>query len=321
MTVIDRAIAFCAYLDPDFPRRLEGSTPEQIAELSRVMEREPSPLHRAFLERMGGSLGPLSLGLYATRPAELIARKSHVLEGIPEGITLFAVPLADDDEDIFLLDGEDPEVVAHDGVPFDDQGRLDPARAEPVAGSLSELLCLPFLNARIAVRKCLQASYTEKEMRPDTLARCRRIAEGRRPAHDQLAGRGRGETAPHPGHHAQRAHPRRLRHLARGGVGPDGGADRRPAGARGGARTADDRAGGRPARAGCSISLPVMRLRPMRLARNAEPALREARSYWLRCSMTTTPWPLGVQTPSSPAGLAPAFQEPPPPPTRPPPPE
>jgi len=176
MTVIDRIVAFCASLDPDFPQRIRGSTPEQIAELARAMGREPGAVHRAFLERMGEGQGPLSLGLYGVSPARLIAYEPEMLEGFPEGITLFAVPLADSDEQIYLLDGDDPEVVRHDGVPYDDQGRVDPARAEPVAGSLSELLCLPFLNAKVAVHKPHQASYAEKVRRPDTLARCCKIA-------------------------------------------------------------------------------------------------------------------------------------------------
>lgn len=175
MSVIDRIITFCASLDPAFPGSLQGSTPEQIDALSRAMGREPTALHRELLERMGESMGPLNLGQYGVRPRELL-ENPEVLAGMPEGITLLAVPLADDEEDIFLLDGDDPAVVAHDGVPHDDAGRVDPALAEPVAGSLSELLCLPFLNARIAARKPLQAAYTEKEMRPDTLARCRQIA-------------------------------------------------------------------------------------------------------------------------------------------------
>ncbi len=176
MTVIDHIIAFCASLDPDFPRRIRGSTPDQIAALAGAMGREPSALHRAFLERMGEDQGPLSLGLYGVSPSRLIAYEPEMIAGMPEGISLFAVPLGDDEEQIYLLGGDDPEVVRCDGVPLDEAGTVDPSRAEPVAGSLSELLCLPFLNARVAVKKPHQASYTEKVQRADTLARCRSIA-------------------------------------------------------------------------------------------------------------------------------------------------
>ncbi|WP_441285806.1 hypothetical protein ACSRUE_25140 [Sorangium sp. KYC3313] len=176
MNLVDRCIEFCTSLDPDFSRALRGSTPDQIAELTRVMGRPPSAVHLAFLERMGEDTGALKLGLYATSPREMIERRPDLLEDIPEGVEPFAVPVGDDEEDIFLLGGDDPEVVRHDGAPLDDEGRLDLSRAEPVAGSLSELICLPVLNARLATRLPLQAMYTERELRPDTLARCRWLA-------------------------------------------------------------------------------------------------------------------------------------------------
>lgn len=165
MNIIDRCIAFCTSLDPDFPRRLRGSTPEQIAALEQAMGRPLGEAHRAFLERMGEETGTLDLGPYTTSPRALVERRKDELSAPPEGMELFAAALADD-EDVFLREGEDPEVVRHE----DDE-------TDAVAGSLSELICLPIFNARRAVVLPLQGMYTEKEMRSDTLSRCRRIGE------------------------------------------------------------------------------------------------------------------------------------------------
>jgi hypothetical protein len=175
MTIIDRIIDFLTELDPTFPAAIRGSTPEQIAALARAMGREPSPLHCAFLERMGESLGPVSLGPYAVSPDALLEHDPRMIAGLPEAITLFAVPLGDNDP-VFLLDGDDPEVVRHPSVPYADDSRLAPELTDPAAGSLSELLCLPLVLAREVAPKPHQATYAEKERRDDTLARCRHLA-------------------------------------------------------------------------------------------------------------------------------------------------
>jgi hypothetical protein len=176
MNVIDRSIEFLTALDPEVPRALQGSTPEQIASLTAAMGREPTPVHRAFLERMGESQGLLTLGLYGFSPAQLMSHRPHLLPRASADLSLFAVPLDEDVEQIYLLDGDDPELVRSAGYPRGEDGRLDLEEAEPAAGSLSELLCLPFLNARVVAPKPHQATYAEKERRDDTLARCRHLA-------------------------------------------------------------------------------------------------------------------------------------------------
>jgi hypothetical protein len=178
MTIIESCIDFWTSFVPEFPQRIRGAATEQITELESLMERPLSAIYREFLERMGEDRGPLNLGLYSTSPEYLIEQRLYVLENLPEGIELFASPTGDDEEDIFLVHGgqPDPEVVRHDDVPLADDGSFDRSKTESVAGSLAELLCLPALNQYHSLRQPFRATWSEKELREDTLERCRRLA-------------------------------------------------------------------------------------------------------------------------------------------------
>jgi len=178
LTIIENCIEFWTSFVPDFPLQIRGAAAEQIAELERVMKRPLTGIYREFLERMGEDTGPLDLGLFDITPEYLIAERAYVLEKLPEGVELFACPVGDNEEDIFLIHSgqPDPEVVRHDDVPLTEDGFFDGAAAESVAGSLAELLCLPALNQYHSRLQPFQAVWSEKERHEDTLERCRRLA-------------------------------------------------------------------------------------------------------------------------------------------------
>lgn len=180
MSIIERCIEFWSSFVPEFPERIRGAEPEQIAELEGLMKRPATPLYREFLERMGEDTGPLKLGLYSAAPQYLMETRQPLLENLPRAVELFAVPTGDNEEDIFLVhgEGEDAEVVRYDGLPLAEDGSFDRSKTEPVAGSVAELLCLPALNQYVSLRRPLQAFWAEKELRQGTLDRCRSLAEG-----------------------------------------------------------------------------------------------------------------------------------------------
>jgi hypothetical protein len=178
MTIIENCIEFWTSFVPDFTQRIRGSAAAEIAGVERLMKRPLSGIYREFLERMGEDTGPLDLGLYSASPQYLVEQRPFVLRSLPEGIELFASPTGDDEEDIFLVHGEatGAEVVRHEDVPLAEDGSFDKSKTESVAGSLAELLCLPALNLYHSLRQPFQASYSDKQLREDTLERCRRLA-------------------------------------------------------------------------------------------------------------------------------------------------
>ncbi|QRK04838.1 hypothetical protein JQX13_32055 [Archangium violaceum] len=76
------------------------------------------PFNINAMEDAWGKLGRCAAPALLAEAMNRRLVKPEALEGIPQGIHLFAVPLGDSDEDVFLLDGDDPAVVRHDGVPF-----------------------------------------------------------------------------------------------------------------------------------------------------------------------------------------------------------
>ena len=177
MTVIEHCIEFWTSFVPDFAEQTRGAAPAQIAGLERRRNRPLNALYREFLERMGEDTGPLDLGFYSTSPHYVMEQRPRV-ESLPENTELLAVPTGDNEEDIFLLFGDGPEPVAvrHPDLAYSRERVLDPAKTEAVAGSLSELLCLPAVSRYLALPQPFQVTYADKELRAGTLDRCRRLA-------------------------------------------------------------------------------------------------------------------------------------------------
>ncbi|MGH1348981.1 MAG: hypothetical protein ACRBN8_46035 [Nannocystales bacterium] len=176
MDEIDEIIAYCTRIEPGFPQGLHGSSAADIAALEQALGKPCSPLYRKFLSTMGDGIDALQMGSYSTRPAELADRGADQLRGLVDGVELFAVSDLDD-EDIFLVAREPREtlIVAHASSnahtpPFDaEQGGI-------VAGSLSQLVCLPVFSRVRVLPLRYRAEFVATEVGPDYLVHLSRVA-------------------------------------------------------------------------------------------------------------------------------------------------
>lgn len=178
MDIISRAIGFASSLEPRFADGLEGSSSSDIQALESAMGRPCSPLYRDFLLAMGESTGSIDLGLYSTRPAELLRFRGEALAALPPGVELLAMPVADDEQDIFLVARPDlsPCIAAH--LPLVPGGAaFSPAEANLLAGSMAELLCLPVLNRTHVLDLPFRAVFVAQELQPSYLGHARRLTE------------------------------------------------------------------------------------------------------------------------------------------------
>jgi len=180
VTLIERCIEFWTSFVPDFPQKIRGADAQAIANVERVTKRPLSPVYREFLERMSEDTGPLNLGLYDTSPGYLVDERWDVLERLPLNAELFASPTADDEQDIFLVHGEgsDPVVMRHAEIPRTNDGLFARSKAEAVAGSLTELLCLPALNQYYSLQQPFRWVGREKERHENTFEHCKELAKG-----------------------------------------------------------------------------------------------------------------------------------------------
>lgn len=150
---IDRAIAYCAVLDPAFASRIEGASGERIGEVEDLAGHPLTKEHRAYLRRLGTSTGGLDFGPYDSSAARL-ERVFAATYGKPEpGFELFAVGVSEPHEDIYLVRRDDVCVLellsTRMGVTHatlaGDQGRT-------VAGSIAELMCRSMLWQAVVAR-------------------------------------------------------------------------------------------------------------------------------------------------------------------------
>src|SRR5687768_12938758 len=150
MNVIDRSIDFVAQWEPAFAATLRGCSPAEIAAIEVQMGRPCSPVYRAFLARCCEDLGSIDLGAYSSSVSLLLRERGATLGALPDGIELLAMSTGDDEDDIFVVHDPatpgDAKIVRHASLEFEDTGDFDLVQAEPVAGGLGELFCLPALN-------------------------------------------------------------------------------------------------------------------------------------------------------------------------------
>jgi hypothetical protein len=147
---IDRAIAYCATLDPTFESGILGASPEQIEDVEDLLRRPLVGEHRRYLERMGASTGSLSFGLLNSS-AHRVAKTLSATYGEPEpGYELFAVGEDEPFEDLYLVERQGSTTLELLS------SRLGTAHATlagdagiVVAGSIAELMCRTMLQTRI----------------------------------------------------------------------------------------------------------------------------------------------------------------------------
>eukprot|EP00183_Erythrolobus_madagascarensis_P002476 CAMPEP_0185848862 /NCGR_PEP_ID=MMETSP1354-20130828/3580_1 /TAXON_ID=708628 /ORGANISM="Erythrolobus madagascarensis, Strain CCMP3276" /LENGTH=186 /DNA_ID=CAMNT_0028549315 /DNA_START=105 /DNA_END=663 /DNA_ORIENTATION=+ len=178
MDTIESVIEFASSFDLDFPSSIEGSPEPAIQALEQALDRPCLTLLRAIPEEDGPSTGTIQLGPCSTRPDELLRFRADSLHALPEGFELQAMPVLDDEGDIFLVaQGHEPRVaVAH--LPVTASEPFVPEQANVIPSSLAELLCLPVLSTVHALALLPhRAAFVAEQLDPPHLVHARQLAD------------------------------------------------------------------------------------------------------------------------------------------------
>ncbi|MFN7995749.1 MAG: hypothetical protein U0Q18_19215 [Bryobacteraceae bacterium] len=148
---IDRALEYIRTLQPALLEGIQPCAESDIERLESVARTRLSDIHRAFLRRLGKSVGSFDFGPVDPTAAALEEAYEATSGALPSGCELFAVSREDPYLDVFLVSqgtGE-PAIATAYSVFGGDFASLDPHDMTIVAGSLSELLCyMPYVQSR-----------------------------------------------------------------------------------------------------------------------------------------------------------------------------
>jgi hypothetical protein len=175
--IMERIIEYIRGILPAALDGIEGSTDEEIVHFENSRVVRMSDIHRAFLRRMGRSIGGIGLGTHDSTLAALREMYAQTEGVLPEGFELFAVDRDDPYVDMFLLDSgdEEPAVGMAYSAAYSDFSRIAFRKVEIICGSVSELLCYnPYLKARYQP-KPFQLTITNKQLVDGAMERFNRV--------------------------------------------------------------------------------------------------------------------------------------------------
>jgi len=127
---------------------------------------------------MAHSTGTIQLGPCSTRPDELLRFRADSLHALPEGFELQAMPVLDDEGDIFLVTQGHETRVALAHLPVTASEPFVPEQANVIPSSLAELLCLPVLSTVHALALLPhRAAFVAEQLEPPHLVHARQLTD------------------------------------------------------------------------------------------------------------------------------------------------